>query len=166
MLPEGLTPEDFQAGGSVYEGWLAFAHMPRISPMLAEPGGEAWARLQCGIDTVGRRALAGQLEASVPLQCQRCLTVYYHPVAGAFEVTIVGSEEEGNALPEELEPFVSESAVRPLEVVEEELLLALPFVARHPEAECGAPENRAGVSREELSPFAGLRGMVRQEPEH
>ncbi|ABM62013.1 YceD family protein [Halorhodospira halophila] len=163
MLPDALAPDDFGAPSRAHEGTLALPTMPRLSPLLATQEGQVWARLEGGLDEAGRRVLEGRIEASVPLTCQRCLGVYHHQVAGAFRVVIVATEEEGEALPDELEPYVSGAAVRPLQVIEEEILLALPVVARHSGNDCGAPEHGAGVEREALSPFASLQGRVRRQ---
>ncbi|MBK5942310.1 MULTISPECIES: YceD family protein [Halorhodospira] len=162
MLPDGLAPDDFGTPPRVHQGTLALPTMPRLAPLLAIQEGQAWARLEGSLDDAGRRELAGRIEADVPLTCQRCLGVYYHPVVVAFRVVIVATEEEGEALPDELEPYVCGSAVRPLQVVEEEILLALPVVARHTGADCTPPEHEAGIAREALSPFASLQGKVRR----
>ncbi len=162
MLPDGLAPDDFGAPPRVHEGTLALPSMPRLAPLLAVQEGQAWVRLEGGLDEAGRRVLEGRIEASVPVTCQRCLGIYHHPVSGAFRVVVVATEEEGEALPDDLEPYVSGSSVRPLQVVEEEILLALPVVSRHPGEECAPPEHGAGVAREALSPFASLQGKVRR----
>ena len=162
MLPDGLAPEDFEPAAPEYRGAIALADLPRLAPMLAGASGEARVRLRGARDDAGRRLVEGAVEAVVPLRCQRCLEVVEYPVGEAFSVVIVASEAEGEALPEALEPFVSADAVRPAAVVEEEILLALPVVVRHDAGVCEPPEHGAGASRAELSPFADLRGRVRQ----
>ncbi len=161
MLPDGLVPEDFASASPYREGTLALDRMPRLVPLLAASDGQAWVRLRGDEDEAGRRIVEGELRAEVPLRCHRCLGVYYHRVAGAFRVVVVASEADGDALPDELEPFVCAGSVQPLTVAEEEILLGLPVVARHDEGECAPPGHDAGVRREELSPFAALRGHVR-----
>ncbi|MFP4146650.1 MAG: YceD family protein [Halorhodospira sp.] len=165
MLPDGLAPDEFSASPRAYEGTLELACMPRLAPLLAVAEGEAHVQIETGLDEQGRRTLGGWLETAVPLVCQRCLEVYRHLVSGRFRVVIVASEAQGEALPEELEPYVSGGTVCPLEVVEEEILLALPTIARHPGGTCQPPEHAAGISREALSPFAVLQGRVhRHDP--
>lgn len=160
MLPKGLTPEDFDSGAPRYEGSLALGQMARLAPLLAETEGEARLSMACGVDEQGRRYVEGSVCADLKLTCQRCLGVYYHSVDESFRVTLVDSEAEGEGLPEGLEPFVSpDGRLRPKDLAEEELLLAMPIVALHREGECNPPPNHAGVARQDLSPFAQLKGV-------
>ncbi|MFP4129276.1 MAG: YceD family protein [Halorhodospira sp.] len=161
MLPDRLAPDAFAASPRVYEGTLALADMPRLAPLLAAAEGDAWLQIAPGLDEHGRRHLEGRIEAAIPLTCQRCLEPYRYPVAEAFSVVVVASEAEGEGLPPELEPYVSAGTVRPREVAEEELLLALPAVTLHPAGACEPPAHDAEAQREALSPFAALRGRVR-----
>lgn len=159
MLPEGLTPEDFGSLAPIYTGSLALAAMTRLAPMLGQDSGKAHVTIKGNIDEDGYRIIEGSITAELSLICQRCLGLYKHPVEESFRVVVVESEAEGEQLPDELEPFVSTgTTVRPLDLAEEELLLALPVIARHPEGACSPPPNRASASRAELSPFAELRG--------
>ncbi len=160
MLPDGLAPEELAAPGGEVEGTIELASMPRLAPLLERLEGAAHLRLHGGVDEAGRRYLAGAVRADLPLLCQRCLQPFAYRVEVDVHLVLVASEQEGEALPEELEPLVSTGAVAPAEIAEEELLLALPLVARHPDGECGTPPNSAAATRAELSPFAALKGRV------
>ncbi|WP_200193082.1 YceD family protein [Halorhodospira abdelmalekii] len=165
MLPDGLLPEDFGSDARFYEGVLALAAMSRLSPLLAnadDAGAEpVRLRFSAARDEAGRRILEGSIEAILPLICQRCLRCYQQPIETTFRLIVVSSEAEAEVLPAELEPYVSGSGtVRPLDVVEEELLLALPFPPRHPPGGCRPPAHSAGIERQQLSPFAELRERI------
>lgn len=85
----------------------------------------------------GRLALAIGITGSLPLVCQRCLGRIDWPVAQATEVLLAGDGNELARLDEASESEVI-LADRPLEVaalVEDELVLTLPFAPRH-EGEC------------------------------
>ncbi|MBK1652090.1 YceD family protein [Halorhodospira halochloris] len=160
MLPQGLTPDDFGPDAPTYAGELALGQMARLVPLLAEAHGGAHLVIAGRVDECGRRFVEGSVTAELILICQRCLGAYPHAVEEEFRLTLVSSEAEGEELPDDLEPFVSAGGrVQLMDLAEEELLLALPVVARHREGECSPPPNRAGISREELSPFAQLRGV-------
>ena len=79
--------------------------------------------------------LTGRLETSLELECQRCLKALEWPVTLDFSLMIDASDE-----------LVSDSSVDTLysddgyidiaEVVEDELLLAIPLVAMHEDTTC------------------------------
>jgi uncharacterized protein len=95
---------------------------------VASPGGEAelWLKLDA--------------RATVTLQCQRCLKAVQHELLVDRRFRFARSEEEAEKLDEELEDDVL--ALQPRlnlqELAEDELILALPLVARH-EGDCPDP---------------------------
>lgn len=74
-----------------------------------------------------------QAHATVTLQCQRCLQPMAETVALDRWFRFVGSEDEAERLDEESEEDVLVSSRRfdLLELLEDELILALPLVPRH-----------------------------------
>jgi uncharacterized protein len=106
------------------------------------------------------------------LRCQRCLGPLAIDVDAAFALAFVTGLEEAGALPEPYEPAVVEDGrVRPLELVEDELLLAVPGIPLHEEGACRAPTADVaateGASQDE-SPFAVLASLRKGggAPEH
>lgn len=174
MLPEALGPDAFARAWLTREisgvadvdeapqwtGAIALAGMTLLRSALHDDSGEAEVWLYCGTDDARRRRIAGRVRATLILQCQRCLEACYHPVDSRFEVVVVQDEEEGERLPEDMEPFVAAGAVRPLRVAEEELILCLPPVALHEPGMCEPPSNPTAATPEEKSPFAALKGLV------
>lgn len=101
-----------------------------------------------------------RLHGSVPMTCQRTLKRYQQPIESHSSVAVVTSENQLLALPDDLEPkLVPEGRLRLVELVEDELLLALPLVPRDPDS---APIENAGDSFEPSTldehdnPFAEL----------
>jgi uncharacterized protein len=84
--------------------------------------------------------LAIEIEGSVPLTCQRCLDDFEWPVAQRTEVLLAHDERELALLDADssAEVVLAGAPVTTLTLVEDELLLALPFAPRHPEGACGA----------------------------
>jgi len=96
----------------------------------------------------------------VPMTCQRTLKRYWQPIDSHSSVAVVAAEDQVSALPENLEPkLVPEGRVKLVELVEDELLLALPLVPRDP---ASAPVENVGDSFDSVepdeseSPFAEL----------
>jgi uncharacterized protein len=123
-----------------------------------------------------RPVIHGELRAEVVLVCQRCLHAMQYPVREQFELMLIESDAELERVPEAYEPWIA-NAVRlnVLDLVEEQLLLALPLIAKHAdEGACvsvAAPASvppKASQQTEMLSdgevqrPFGNLRDLLRK----
>ena len=97
---------------------------------------------------------------SVPLVCQRCMDLLVIPVAVAVLLTMVRSDAEAGGLADPFETvLLADGELVPDQVVEDEVLAALPLVPKHPEtAPCGR-EERAN-SGEMHRPLAGLADLL------
>lgn len=102
-----------------------------------------------------------QARTTVPLQCQRCLGPVARPIEVDRRFLFVADEEEAERLDEESEEDVL--ALQPrlnlAELLEDELILALPIVPRH-EGECPEPLRPAGADDTgRPHPFAALAAL-------
>lgn len=164
-LPERVDPWHLADQGRVLAGSYALYEMPRLAPLLADADGEASFRLGFERDGDRRAVVRLAVDAVLSLTCQRCLEPMAHEVHSRGVLGIVASIEEAERLPDSYESLlVMEDGVRPLDIVEEELLLAVPAVPRH-EANCvpsGPTERSAGRANDgaaSASPFAVLAGL-------
>jgi uncharacterized protein len=88
--------------------------------------------------------VTGRVQACLRLTSQRCLEEVEIPVDAPIELALIRRDEDALDLPEHLDPWlVSEERLNPLDLVEDELLLAVPQVPRHPHGSCG-PRSVAG----------------------
>jgi uncharacterized protein len=124
----------------VLEGALDAAALPRVADRLVEDGAPVRWRIEGSTDDVGRPALALSLSGELPLECQRCLGVYRWPVDQRTQVLLARSDAEVAALDSDsdLEVVLAAAPLDPLELVEDELVLVMPFAPRHPDGECTA----------------------------
>ncbi len=112
--------------------------------------------------TGGTIAVRGVLHARLGAVCQRCLEPFRLPLELTVRVLLpLGSQP---VVPEEGWD-IAEVGERPTlsELITQELLLALPFLPRHPEGECPGPAPRLGAGDESprQRPFAGLDKVLR-----
>lgn len=155
------------------EGTYPIAAMPRLTASLAGDAGRARATFRF-YRVNGKPAVDGDVEAEVELVCQRCLATMRLAVAGRLELVFVEREADAALeLPEGLEPALApHGRASLLAVVEDELLLSLPLVAKHDDpsacSELTAPERvraeqAAAAAREETvqRPFAGLKDHLK-----
>jgi uncharacterized protein len=93
-------------------------------------------------DALGRLAIAIELEGSVPLECQRCLALMTWPVKQRTVALLATSEAEGDTLDADSdeEVLVAAAPLDALALVEDELLLSLPYAPTHADGECAASE--------------------------
>jgi uncharacterized protein len=79
------------------------------------------------------------VRATLRLRCQRCLDEVEVPVHARIELALIRRDEDALDLPEHLDPWlVTEERLDPLDVIEDELLLAVPVIPRHPLGSCGS----------------------------
>lgn len=121
---------------SIYEGALPLADLRRLRGSLAATDGEVSYVAEFGKDAFGVAFLALHVDAGLPLVCQRTLETFVQPVSIDQRLGLVASEADEAALPAEYEPLlVTEGDLSIADVIEDELILALPVVPLAP----GAP---------------------------
>lgn len=148
------------------QGKVPLASLPRLVQQLAatEPG-DAVARWQFGIDEQGRKLLQATVNASLPVQCQRCLGTVMIPVSASVDLVAVWDDTQAAQLPRRLEPVLMDGHELSLHtLVEEELLLALPLVPSHQVGECQMPdlavvETEPGQDKARNNPFQVLAAL-------
>ncbi len=165
-LPVHIEPRRLAESRRILEGTYAVAEMPRLLASLSEEQGEIAVELQFGIDEEGIRYMRGRLRAELGLQCQRCLETMRYPLETELSLAIVSGEAEAEMLPEHYDPlFVDAEPLYLKDLIEDELLLALPIVPRHPEGECGIESGNSGDDEEvgepeqKDNPFSVLASM-------
>jgi uncharacterized protein len=109
------------------------ATLPRLADQVADGTGEIVWRIVGTKDGQGRPAIAVELDGSVPLACQRCLGTVVVPVAQRTELLLAASEDELARLDadSELEVALANAPLDAQTLVEDELLLTLPYAPRH-----------------------------------
>lgn len=136
-LPKYLQPWRMAERGTTLTGQVLLAECERLHDLLGELTGHVDVTLKMAKDEEGYCYLQGDLQTELPLICQRCLGPMLLPLQIRFSLSPVYTESAGGKLPDHYEPLLlAEDQVLLLEVVEEELLLALPFAPKHEEGEC------------------------------
>lgn len=167
-LPDQIDPWRLAVEGGQLNGVIALAALPRLVAELVHPHGEVNLTLSAGIDLQGVRFIAGCVRTEVALVCQRCLGPLQWPLDIAVRLGLVHNEAGADRLPDEYEPLlVLEGLIRIADLVEDELLLALPLIPRHDAMqECEAngyqtPSGKVAPHIERGQPFATLASLLR-----
>jgi uncharacterized protein len=130
--------------------------------MLASDEGEVAYRVQGTRDENGRPALQLRVEGTLQLRCQRCLEALAFEVKVEDLLVLAATLSEIHAEPADAhapDRILAGKEMPLRELVEDGLILALPYAPRH---ESCAP--RAAAQEEHGgSPFASLRGLMRDK---
>ena len=124
----------------VLEGSVDAHTFSRVADVLGEgPATVGW-RIEGSADAQGRATLDIDVRGTVSLTCQRCLADFDWPIEQHTEVLLAHDERELAALDAQssAEVVLAERPLQALTLVEDELLLALPFAPRHPDEACRA----------------------------
>ncbi len=170
QLPEQADPLRLCEQGKVYEGRVALQGFARLAPLLTSDEGEAAFTLRFDQDDEGRARIRGRVRADLQVCCQRCMESMPLAVDMAFMLSPVSGPKEAEMLPPAYDPLLLDGQLlHPIDLIEDELILAVPPAPRHPEAECGVkladyrrndvPE--ADVEAETENPFAVLQQLKR-----
>jgi uncharacterized protein len=156
-LPEFVDPLEFADKRRRVLGELPLALFDRIQEFLFERTGSVRVELDFGKD--GRwPVVTGRVEAELVLQCQLCLDPLPWPVRLQVALGVVASLDEADRLLGSYEPLLFEGGapIRLSDLVQDELVLAIPSIPQH--ADCGKAAHswpRAGNGKRE-NPFAVL----------
>ncbi|QWE16088.1 YceD family protein [Polynucleobacter sp. AP-Nino-20-G2] len=174
--PSALHRVDFCAPQSYKgAGFLAISAMPRLAEEVSSidaGDGFHWQVDTYFTDSPGsepHQILQLRLKGRLHLLCQRCLQDSAFDLAEERQFVMVATEAEADAYPiedDQQEPLVASQHFDLLELIEDEILLSLPLIPKHPEGACEAHASsfgENGAEDDELekpeNPFNVLKNM-------
>src|SRR4029434_8612819 len=122
---------------------IPLAELPRVSHELAAADGEARGHVRFSREL--RQAVADlEVSAQPEVVCQRCMQAMRWPLRMKSRIALVSDYDAADRVPEGLDVFLVEAdSVSVRDLVDEEIMLALPNVPRHEEgSECARREVR------------------------
>jgi uncharacterized protein len=168
-LPPSFDPWNLAASGGHLQGELSLWSMTRLKSLLNSDRGCVRIILDGGRDEQGVHYCVGQFSAELEVVCQRCMQSMGLPLVTRVCLGLIRSDSQAKSLPKAYEPLLSSDGNVVLsEMVEDELILALPVAPMHSDLrQCEAlgfvlPEARDGgvPSQDEPSPFAVLSELL------
>ena len=126
--------------GAALAGTTDAATLPRVADRLAKGKAPIAWRITGTADTLGQPGLEVSLDGVVPLECQRCLRTFSWPVAQRTLLLLARDERELARLDanDEHEVILAAAPQEPLALVEDELLLTLPFAPHCERDDCAS----------------------------
>jgi uncharacterized protein len=138
-LPHEIDPFRLVEARAELSGSVPLKQFRRLSPLLVDDSGQITVELSFGIDELGVPFVSGHISTELALVCQRCLERYDFTVDLDIALAWIRTEKEAESLPLRYEPYLVETSPLNLnDVIEDELLLALPQIPMHDESDCDA----------------------------
>jgi uncharacterized metal-binding protein YceD (DUF177 family) len=107
----------------------------------------------------------GRVRARIPAVCQRCLGLLELTLDVELRLLFTGPDRVTGAADDYEVWELEEATLRPLDILEEALIMAMPLSALHgPGEACESPtEASVADSADAVRPFADLRSQMRQK---
>jgi uncharacterized protein len=182
-FPDFVDPWKAADGCRTFHGTMPLRRLKRLDPMLAPEGDGQNERLlarndarftaRFSYDEQGLVTIRLEVEVELPLICQRSLAPYREKIARRSLLVAIEDVAEQELIPEIYEPVLVEQRRMALQdIVEDELLLAIPQVPKNPEigeielstdGEVRIPS--ATEQEQSHRPFAELAGLMKADIE-
>ena len=157
-----IEPLRLAEAGRQLHGRLPLAGFRRLAPALHEVRGEVEVEIEFGKDELHIAYMRGHLRTQLQLICQRCLQPMALPVDAEFALGLVTTDEAADLLPAHYEPLMVSGPMELAEIIEDELILAVPFVPLHPIGQCPAQSGQEIRGEDKAPhPFAALAQLKR-----
>lgn len=167
-FPDSVDPWRLAQARRQFAGSLQLEVLQRLRGMLADSEGELHYRIEFGNDEFDIAYMDLLVDAGLPMICQRTMKPFVQQVRIDQRLGLIGNEAEEAALPEHYEALlVVDGQLHLRDVIEDELILAVPLVALSP----GAPlesipvgQGPEGEPESPPNPFAVL-GQLKKSQE-
>jgi uncharacterized protein len=152
---------------------IPIAELPRVSHELIARDGEAAGKVRFSRQ-MGHAVADLDVSAQPEVVCQRCMQPMRWPVHVKSRIALVSDYSAADRVPDGLEVFLVEAdSVSVRDLVDEEIMLALPHVPRHAEgSKCSeqpmrlpgqSDESQEAAESQVQKPFAQLGELLKRK---
>jgi len=136
------------------------SRLPRLVNLLPQVDSNIQATLMFGMDEDKKMFLDLQVEANLLLECQRCLEPLPFELVSEHRLVPEGGNDQEPM--EGVEPLVLDENgnIDVIEILEDELLLALPMCPMHETLKCHSEKKDLQDLPETHKPFSGLAELL------
>jgi len=168
QLPFTVDAHKLAKQGATLTGFLPLDKMQRVADLLENDSGQLTVELQFEISSDHLHYVHGHITGQIDILCQRCMEAMSTVVDDKFVLGLMDNPEIAKRLPEDIDPvYLDQGELNTSDMIEDELILALPLIAMHDIAECSASDHMQGsVINEENTaqgkkenPFAILKNL-------
>lgn len=171
-IPDLIAPAQAAAQNKHYQFTVPQQQFPRLMGMLHGQEGTEPVEVDLRFfvePESGLPAFKLRFKSQYPLQCQRTLEDFLHPVEETLQGVFVDTQGAEKLVPEDYDVWpVETSSIKPWQLIEDELLLAVPIVPKKPgsalvwrDEEAAAPQADE-VEEKPDNPFSVLQALKDQ----
>jgi uncharacterized protein len=158
-LPKQADLRKYTAKQATFNARLPLSCFPRFASSLAASGKDedsVVANLQFDVDNQRHRTLIGDVDCEVSVICQRCMQPMRIHIHADIALAVVWDEEQAQQLPKSFDPLIvaEDELVDMNEILEDELLLAMPYVSYHNLGECEGKQSYESTSDQVIKALA------------
>ena len=167
ILPEQLDVIQKAKFGAEIQGQWPINKLQRLSELVLDDTGDIHAEMK--FHQQGHlRLIDGHVSAELQVTCQRCMQTMTLSLNSDFKLGLICKEAQAEGLPEGYEPYLTEGDSENIpELLEQELLLAIPLVVRH-EDDCSEylqeqklrQQAEEKIEEEKENPFSVLKDLL------
>lgn len=168
-IPVRLDPVRSAQKQSRFDGVIPQQVLPRLAEM-AVPDGRVEVTLACDRDEQNLAVLRAQIRTQLQLVCQRCNDTFLQPVDIDVTYSPVRDDDAAEQLPSTYEPVMlsEDDDVHIHQLIEDEVLLAVPFAPMHDEQSCQQTSHMSWgeideAAEDKPNPFAVLNKLKNSE---
>lgn len=163
-LPEQIDPLRLAKNEVKLTGCYDISRLIRLQDRLCEVRGQVEFSWLFRFNEDRRAVIQGHIQAILPMICQRCLKPMEYAVQAETALAVLRVGESEDLIPEGFEPLILEQMpVSLLSLVEDELILALPIIAKHEHCPANeyvlADEDTLAPEEKRPNPFAVLAAL-------
>lgn len=159
-LPLYINPWLLYRHHEVVNGRLPLAEMPNLLSSQLQQEGDVEVHFSVIKRDDDKVVLIGKATADLRLECQRCLQPFEQTFAVDIELVLVRYDRERALLDEADDAIVCEEKLALVPLVEQELILALPMIAKHEHCQTAYENTAANKVPERQHPFANLKDLL------
>jgi len=152
------------AQNSYFEGTITLSQLSRLSTLVIADNAIINVSFEFTKNLYQHPSVKGHIETRLQLECQRCLEPMSQLMDFDFELLIDASDEDVKAF--QTDTVYSDGGyLSILDVVEDELILALPLISMHEASDCHQHWQADDIPKpeeEKNNPFAVLAALKRE----
>jgi uncharacterized protein len=164
-VPEKIDAKQFARSNRKLTGTFKITEFTRLLDVIESAGEPVEFEVEFRRSDQALIVVEGCVSTVVQLKCQRCMEVFDFEMKNRFMLAAIKDESEAEKLPDTFEPLLldEDGLFEVRNMVEDELILALPIVSMHPEEDCqvkfdSGPES-VGEKTEKDNPFDILKSL-------
>ncbi|MBT3204363.1 MAG: hypothetical protein HOM14_11255 [Gammaproteobacteria bacterium] len=146
---------------SLLSGSFQLSKLARLCSLILSEEADLKVTFEFSTDVYQHPSIKGHLDTELLVECQRCLEPMVHPIDLDFHLLIDATEEDVQSFQIDT-VYTDEGYLDVFEVIEDELILALPLISMHEDSTCNKnwqPDSDEEMVVEKVNPFSVLEAL-------